>query len=197
MKRSLILALLLLLTVPAFAEDVTVHLDVSDSVRDAMARGQIKALRVAIATQGYADTTTTTATISNVAPGTWTARAIILTAMTQYVVDPAGMKVDIAAGVPSVLTLPVHSIFVTGSVALQGKQLHQFSVWPSERKPGTWGFAAPIDGEGRFAFPVPHAGDYNMEVWLEGRKRLTTIEHFPIKDGDREIHVALPEDSGR
>src|ERR1051326_2160663 len=139
MKRSLMFALLLL-TVPAFAEDVTVHFDVSDSVRDAMKRGDIKTLRVAIATQGYADTKTTTAVIKNVAPGTWTARAC---------------------------------------------------------KAGAWGFAAPIDGKGRFAFPVPHAGDYNLEVWLEGRKKLTTIEHFPIKDSDHEIHVALPASSSR
>jgi hypothetical protein len=196
MKRSLMFALLLL-TVPAFAEDVTVHFDVSDSVRDAMKRGDIKTLRVAIATQGYADTKTTTAVIKNVAPGTWTARAFIQTAEESYVVDPAGMKIDVVAGLPAVVTLPVHSIFVTGSIAPQGQPLHQFSVWPSERKPGAWGFAAPIDGKGRFAFPVPHAGDYNLEVWLEGRKKLTTIEHFPIKDSDHEIHVALPASSSR
>jgi len=192
MKRFLILALLLL-TVPAFAEDVTVHFDVSDSVRDAMARGEIKSLRVTVATQGFIDTKETTAIVHNVAPGTWTARAFIRTAMETYVVDPAGVKFDVVAGLPAEVTLPVHSIFVTGRVALHGQPLHQFSVWPSERKPGTWGFAAPIDGEGRFAFPVPHAGDYNLEVWLEGRKKLTTIEHFAIKDGDRDIHVALPE----
>jgi len=194
MKRSLILALLLL-AVPAFAETVTVHFDVSNSVRDAMARGEIKALRVQIATQGFHDTKTTTAVVKDVAPGTWTARAFIQTAAETYVVDPAGVKVEVVPGLPADVTVPVHSIFVTGSVARGDKPLHQFSVRPSEHKPGTWGFAAPIDSEGRFAFPVPHAGDYDLEVWLEGRKRLTTIEHFPIKDGDRDIHVALPEAS--
>ena len=42
MRRSLLLPILLLASVPAFAERVTVHLDLSDSVRAALARGDIE-----------------------------------------------------------------------------------------------------------------------------------------------------------
>ena len=198
MNRSLILAALFLLTVPAFAEDVTVHFDVSDSVRDAMARGEIKSLRVTIETQGFTDAKATTAVLHNVAPGTWKARAFIQTAMETYVVNPDGLKFDVVAGQPASVTLPVQSIFVTGVLTRHGKPFlaHQFSVWPSEHKRGSWGFAAPFDEQARFAFPVPHAGDYDLQVYSDDRKLVTTVRHFEIKAGDHEVHVELPEDIG-
>src|ERR1044071_3631384 len=98
MKSRLLLPILLLAAIPAFADDVTVHFDVSDSVRDAMARGEIQSLRVTVATQGFTDTKETAAVVHNVAPGTWTARAFIRTATETYVVDPDGVKFDVVAG---------------------------------------------------------------------------------------------------
>lgn len=196
MKRFLIL---LLLAVPAFAEDVTVHFDVSDSVRDAMARGEIKSLRATIETQGYTDTKDTTVVLHNVAPGTWKARAFIQTAMETYVVNADAVKVDVVAGQPASVTLPVQSIFVTGTLTRHGKPFlaHQFTVWPTGKKPGSWGFAAPFDQEARFAFPVPHAGDYDLQVYSDDRKLVATVPHFEIKAGDHEIHVELPDELSR
>jgi hypothetical protein len=106
------------------------------------------------------------------------------------------VKFDVVAGLPAVVTVPVKSIFVTGSLTQHGKPLlaHQFSVRPSEHNPGSWGFAAPLDDRARFAFPVPHAGEYDLEVWSHERKLLTTVRHFRIEAGDHEIHVELPED---
>ena len=154
---------LLLAAVPAFAESVTVHLDLSDSVREAIARGDVKNVLVAIGNRSV-KTTATTAVIYNVAPGPTKLRTLLITPAEIYALDPSGTPVDVVPG--GELMVPVHALFVTGTIALHGKPLRgQMEVWPSAVSRDAWGIAVPFDEQGRFAFPLPRAGQYDLQVW--------------------------------
>ena len=168
---------------------VTVHLDLSDSVRDAIARGDIKNVLVSIGNRSV-KTTGTTVVIDNVAPGPAKLRVLLTTPADIYAVDPAGMPVDIVPG--GEITVPIHALFVTGTIALHGKPLRgQMEVWPSAVSRGSWGIAVPFDEQGRFAFPLPHAGQYDLQVWWKGQDMTAKVPHVDFER--TEAHIDLPE----
>ena len=191
MKRSL--AALLFVALPTFASDLAVHFDLSDSVRAALQRGQIKAVRIGVASHSVEMTGDTTI-VRDVEPGKTTIRAFIITDKSNYVVDPKGVDVVVAPDARTEVTVPVHSQFITGTISLRGKPLHahQMSIMPSDANPGNWGFAVPFDEEGRFAFPLPCAGDWDLQLWWN-REVWASIPRFTFKAGQSEVHIAVPE----
>ena len=190
MKRTLAL-LLLLAAVPTFAETVTVHFDLSDSVRAALARGEIK--EVIVQGVGKAiQTKDANFAAGDLVPGTYKLCALLRTDKIIYVVDPKGVQVEVAAGQPTDVTLPVRSLWVSGTVTQHGAPaIGQMEVWPSKRVPGeSWGFAVPVDDAGRFACPLPRAGEYDLRVWWDHGKQHTALPKVSL--GDTEAHIELP-----
>jgi hypothetical protein len=191
MRRRLLLPALLLAAIPAFAERVTVHLQFSDSVRAAIARGDIQNIAVGIDDRTIV-TKETTAVIDNVDPGMRKLHAILMTRQHgNFVADANPMLVDVKPGVE--VTVPVDVLFVTGEASLHGKPFHgDINVWPSERVPHqSWGFSAPADEEGKFAFPVPRAGAYDLQMTWKNRGQSAPLPRFEFKG--TEAHIAMPE----
>ncbi len=199
MKRSL--ALLAFLAVPAFASDVTIHLDLSDSVRAALAHGQIKSVLVGIGVHPKGiDTTNDTVVVHDVAPGKTNVRAFLRTPEELYVVDSKGVDVDVPPDGNVDVTLPVHSLFVTGSVTQHGQPFHghQMNIFPSvppaPPSRDNFGFAVPFDKDGHFAFPLPHAGEWDLTVWIARDQSAGKIKNFVFHENDtqHEVHIELP-----
>jgi len=199
MKRSLAIVALLF-AIPAFASDLTVHLDLSDSVRAALAHGQIKSVLVGVGTgrQGI-DTTNDTVVVHDVAPGKTNVRAF-LRAGELYVVDPKGVDVDVPPAGNVDVTVPIHSLFVTGSVTQHGQPFHghQMNIFPSvppaPPSRDNFGFAVPFDKDGHFAFPLPHAGEWDLTVWIDRGQLAAKIKNFAFHNDDtqHEVHIELP-----
>src|SRR4051794_32483102 len=116
---------LLLVAAPAFASEVVVHLDLSDSMRAGLERGAIQALRVEIwAPHGQArivETKEPTAVVSDVEAGTWRLRAFIVMRDATYIVDPRGQEIAVAADTRADVLVSVPALLVSGTMTLHGK----------------------------------------------------------------------------
>jgi hypothetical protein len=189
MRRSLLLPILFLAVVPAFAEKVTVHLDLSESVRAALGRGDIEGVYVSVA--GHAVLTKDTTTIvDGVAPGKATVRAILNTGKGNYVVNPKDLSVDVKPGAE--VTVPIHSLLVIGTISLHGKSLHgSITFWHSESPREDPVVGVPSDDEGRFIAPLPHAGPYDLMVEWRNRGQIAIVPHVELRDTG--AHIDLPD----
>jgi hypothetical protein len=201
---SLLIALLLcpaLVLADAPKSGVLVlHLDFSDSVRDSLRAGRITTVMLAgSSAEGKRFTVNTTSAmvpVGDIGPGTWTIRTFLKMGGTLYAVS-AGMNIDVPSGPRFETLIPIRPVILAGSVTLSGQPLHgQISVYPSEFKPGkSWGFAVPFDGQGRFAFPLPQAGNWDLTVWSSPITSVAKLHDvaFQERDALREIKITLPE----
>lgn len=190
MRSKLLLPILLLAAIPAFAETVTVHLQLSDSIRAAVARGDIEKIIVGI-DQASATADGTTAVLQNVDPGKGKLRAIVKTHDSYFATDGNPVEVVVKPGAD--ITMPLDLLFVTGTATLHGKPFHgSVNVWPSVRVPRqSWGFAAGVDEQGKFAFPLPRAGAYDVTFNWNNRGQSVLVPGVEFKGTD--THVELPE----
>ena len=189
MRRSLLLSILLLAAVPAFAERVTVHLDLSDSVRTALARGDIEGVYVSVA--GHAVMTNdTTAIVDDVPRGKATVRALLSTGRGNYMIDLKEAPVDVKPGAE--VTVPVHSLLVIGTLSLHGKPVHgDIYFCPSKPSRDNWGFVVASDEKGRFIAPLPHAGPYDLAVDWRNRAQIAMVPHVEFREP--EARIDLPD----
>ena len=181
---------------------LTVHLDLSPSVAARLHDGTITSIKVSAVPETMprhsvnADTTTDTAVLSNLTPpGNYTLRAFLLIKGTLFVVDPNGTKIVVQPGSQLDVHLPVASLIVEGKTLYRGQPLYgQMNIRPSEHKPGNWGFAVPFDQGGRFVFPLPHAGRWDLDVASRDRSVSTKVPGYEFRPGDatHEITIAIP-----
>src|ERR1043165_1043593 len=133
MNRTLVTAPLLI-ALPTFASEVAVKVQLNDSLRAAVARGDVK-VRVSDGTRPFDADESAPVVIRDVSPGKITVRAMIFTKRGIWVDDPKGVEVVGPAGGRAEVTLPVKSRMVSGSVALDGKpfpgDLHLFPSDPN------------------------------------------------------------------
>lgn len=159
---------LLLVAVPASASEVFVHLDLSESMRAAMQRGAVQALRVEIGSQ-VVETREPTAIVSDIEAGTWRLRAFIVTRDATYIVHPRGQEIVVAAGTRADVVVAVPALFVSGRVTLHGKPFAgTMLVSPSKPKGASWSVNVPADAHGRFAFPLPWPGECDVRLYSRG-----------------------------
>jgi hypothetical protein len=189
-RKLLLLPALLLAAIPAFAERLTVHLQLSDSVRAALQRGDLKGFYLGVDDRSVF-TKETTAALDGVNPGKRSLRVIFKAQTGDWVLDPSGTPVDIQPGAE--VTVPVDALFVTGTITLHGKPFHgNMGFWPSERVPHkSWGFAVPADEDGKFAFPLPSAGAYDLQLGWKNRGQSAPMPH--VEFNSAEAHIAMPE----
>jgi hypothetical protein len=179
---------------------LVLHLDFSDSVRDSLRAGRITSVMVAgSSAEGKRftlNTTGATVTANDVVPGKWTIRTFLKMGGTLYVVSE-GMDLDVPSGPRFETLIPIRPVILAGSAKLSGQPLHgQISFYPSEFKPGkSWGFAVPFDKEGRFAFPLPQAGNWDLTVWTSPITSVAKLHDVAFQESDalREIKITLPE----
>ena len=202
MKRLFLTGLVLISTIALAQEpvktNVVFRLDCSDSVNAALRAHQISAIRIS----GSSDSSTFSVDTSepevtaDIAPGKWTVRVELVMGGHQYVVEPPrGTEIDVPAMARFETDLPVHALIFTGRVTPAFKG--QLNAMPSDLKPGNWGFAIPFDEEGRFAVPMPSAGQWDLDVAKTDHTPVTTIPEFVFSDADagREIEIKLPAGS--
>src|ERR1043166_2961704 len=103
MKLNSMLCAILLAAVPAFADSVTVRLDLSDSMRAALARGDMQG--IALTMGGRTVVTKDEATVFDVAPGKATLRTILMARHGNYLLDQNDIDVDVKPG--AVVTVPI------------------------------------------------------------------------------------------
>ncbi|HEV2719880.1 MAG TPA: hypothetical protein VG323_07650, partial [Thermoanaerobaculia bacterium] len=105
----------------------------------------------------------------NVGPGKTSVRAFLRAGGQIYVVNPKDTNVDVAPDAPAMVTVPVHALFITGTVTQNGKLFpgHQMNIFPSvppaPPSRDNFGFAVPFK-DGRFAF---HEDDTTHDVHIE------------------------------
>jgi hypothetical protein len=187
--KLLLLPALLLAAIPAFAERLTVHLQLSDSVRAALQRGDLKGFYVGVDDRSVF-TTETTAVLDGVDPGKRSLRVIFNARTGYWALDPNGIPVDVKPGAE--VTVPVDALFVTGTIALHGKPFHgSMNLWPSERTRKSWGFSVPADEDGKFAFPLPRAGAYDLQLGWKNRGQSASLPRFEFVGP--EANIVLPE----
>jgi hypothetical protein len=189
-RKLLLLSTLLLAAIPAFAERLTVHLQLSDSVRAALQRGDLKGFYVGVDDRSVF-TKETTAVLDGVDPGKRSLRVIFSARTGYWALDANGIPVDVKPDAE--VTVPVDALFVTGTIALHGKPFHgNMNLWPSERVPHkSWGFSVPADEEGKFAFPLPHAGAYDLQLGWKDRGQSASMPH--VEFNSPEAHIEMPE----
>jgi hypothetical protein len=204
MRRIATLIALSFAAVAAYAgapATVNVHLDLSPSVAERLHDGTISAIKVMAMRENWkpgvmAETISDTAVLRELTPpGNYTVRAFLLIKGTLYVVDPDGTAIDVQPGSESDVHVPIDSLIVEGTTLYHGQPLRgQMSIRPSEHKPGNWGFAVPFDKDGKFAFPLPHAGNWDLDIAsraLKGSAKLTNYEFGP-SDVTHEITIDVP-----
>lgn len=190
------------LSVPPPAE-LIVHLDMSESVREHLRAGRVRAINVwgRSSAPGVAglkvETSDPTATFSEVPPGKWMIRGSMIIGRTQYVLDPPrGLEVEVPPGTRIDFTLPVEALLFAGRVTYRDEPfVGQMNLMPSEPKPGNWGFAVPFDEEGRFIFPLPAAGEWDLKFHSRTLMMHTALPRYEFRERDagREIEIELPE----
>lgn len=179
---------------------LVLHLDYSDSVRESLSTGRITSVMVAGSTaegkRFTLNTTSATVTANDVVPGKWTIRTFLKMGGTLYAVSE-GMDIDVPSSPRFETLIPIRPVILAGSAKLAGQPLHgQISFYPSEFKPGkSWGFAVPFDREGRFAFPLPQAGNWDLVVWTTPITSVAKLHDVAFQESDarREIKITLPE----
>lgn len=183
------LFVLLLVAAPAWASEVFVHLDLSESMRAAMQRGAVQALRVELATQ-IVETREPTAIVSDVEAGTWRLRAFIVTRDATYIVHPRGQEIVVTANTRADVLVAVPALFVAGRATLHGKPFAgSMLVSPSKPKSASWSVNVPVDAHGRFAFPLPWPGECDVRLY----SRNTMVAMVPgVAITTTNVDVAAP-----
>jgi len=195
MRMARLLALLLV-AVPAFASDVFVHLDLSDSMRAGLESGAIQALRVEIAAPHrearIVETKQPVAIVSDVDAGTWRLRAFVLTRDATYIVHPRGEEIAVAADTRADVLVQVPALFVSGTMTLRGTPFAgRMLLSPSQRDRASWSVAVPLDEKGRFAFPVPWPGEWDLQLYARGAETSARVPRVAFRT--TRVDVALPE----
>jgi hypothetical protein len=191
MTRTLAIAAALLIALPTFASELAVKIELSDSLRAAVARGDVK-VRVSAESNAYDAGESAPVVIRDVSPGKVKVRAFISTAHGTWVDDPKGLEVVVPRDGQAAVTLPVTSRMVSGSVALHGKPLRgDLHLFPSDPNRDNWGFAVPIDDAGKFFFPLPHGGAWDLQISWDNRKSTVQIPRYEFRD--ENVHIDLPE----
>lgn len=186
--------------------NLTVRLDLSESVRAHLEKGTIKAIKVTAAHSDAKrpqerETKSDEVTFADLAAGKWSIRSFIVTEAATYVVDPHDVvEVDLQPGTPAERRLEVGSLMLAGKVTDHGKPFDgQVNLWPSEKKADAWGFTAPLDTEGRFLFPLHHPGNWDVRLVTQDRKISVILpdQQFRQLDTQHEIEVKVPEGAVR
>lgn len=191
MNRVLAATAALLIALPTFASEIAVKVELNDSLRAAVARGDVK-VRVSDGTRPFDAGEGAPVVIRDVSPGKITVRAMIFTKRGIWVDDPKGVEVVVPAGGRAEVTLPVKSHIVTGTVSLDGKPLRgDLHLFPSDANRDNWGFAVSIDDKGTFAFPLPHGGAWDLRITSGEQK--WTLQRFEFRQDD--VHIDLPAET--
>ena len=148
-----------LLAQDAASGEVTVHLDLSDSVRAQLSSGRITAIKVS-ASSGSArghtvDTTTATATLSDVLPGKWTLHTMMKMDGNLYVVDERGPEIEVKPGEHVDVTRTIPAFVLMGRVTLRGQPFHGLS---QSLATGDSLCRSTKTGDSRFRFPMRGTG---------------------------------------
>ena len=178
---------------------LNVHLALSDSVSQNLRKGTISAAEV-VATNDTStfkpvsmDTTTATAVVRGVTPGKWKIVTLLVTSNFKYVVDPAGKEVLVTPGSTMDVYVDVPSIVFVGRARYRGEPLTGvMNVGPAPGASG-WGFGIPLDSQGRFVFPLPHAGKWNVTFSSRQRQVLAKLQNFELRSGAAEVTIDVPE----
>jgi Carboxypeptidase regulatory-like domain len=193
--RTILIALLT--SLPVFAAPntgtIVAHLQLSDSVRQQLASGAIT-VKITASSNLAVTTTSDTARFDDVPPGHYSLRAFITAPREMYVVNPNDVvNVDVKPGAVTEATMAIPSLIVSGHVTYRGEPVRgQMQLWASSHTRDDWGFTVPFDEQCGFFFPLPHAGDWDVDVIWDHGKASTPLSHFAI-NGPRDI--ALPEGS--
>src|ERR1043166_6227840 len=167
---SRFLALLLFAAAPAFASEVVVHLDLSDSVRAGLERGTIRGFRVDLHAPSrearVAETTEPLAMLNDVEAGTWRLCAFLLLRDATYIVDPRGEEIEVKPDVRNDVLVSIPALLVAGRVSPHGKPFHgTMQVMPWKPARASWTVTVPVDAQGRFVFPLPWAGEWTLQLF--------------------------------
>jgi hypothetical protein len=176
---------------------LVVHLDPSTSVRDALRDRRIDAIEIA----GYSDNESfrlkandTTPLTTAVAPGKWKIQAFMMIGDKNYVVEPpAGFEITVPPTAGFDVKVPVQALMVSGRVKGDVPSARvQLNLIPSEGKPGNWGFAVPLDAEGRFFFPLPKEGKWDVNIRTRSRELDALLPDFELGSETNGVEIAVP-----
>jgi hypothetical protein len=196
MRRSILFALLLIPTF-AFAQQTTqvvFHFDLSPSVRDALGDKRIEAIRltvtdhVSMAIHDGSDFTT------ELPPGSYTVKGAFLIDRQNFILDPAGIKIEVPAVARFDARIPIDALIVTGKVTKSGEPFNgKIEIRPSNMTQRDWGFNVMVK-DGSFTIPVPHTGAWRLEFWSPKQERVGKLPEYNIDESaaERELEIALP-----
>jgi len=169
------------------------HLQLTPSVVQSLDAGKITRIYVnGKSTNGETFAVTagrTTARIDDLAPGTWKMHVLLTIDRETYMVYETTLDVPSSPSFETTFDIP--AVIVTGQVRNNGEPVRgQMHLFPSEHRPGNWGFAVPFDKEGRFEFPLPKVTPYDVEIYDSGRHRLTKISGAEFNDVSNDFDIA-------
>jgi len=131
----------------------------------------------------------TTARIDDIAPGTWKVHVLCTINRETYMIYETTLDVPSSPSFDTTLDIP--AVIVSGKVTNSGEPVRgQMHLFPSEHRPGNWGFAVPFDDEGRFEFPLPKGGQWDLDISESPRHHLATIRGAEFYDGSNDFDVA-------
>ncbi|HJT18437.1 MAG TPA: hypothetical protein VJ853_13655 [Thermoanaerobaculia bacterium] len=182
------------MTVSAFAQTskLILHLHLTDSVKQSLDTGRISKIIVSGKCGGKdfnATVKNTAAFTADVAQGACKEHTLFLMNGTYYMVYETAFDVPQEPWVEKTLDIP--AVIVAGKMTNNGTPVAgQMNIFPSEHKPGDWGFAVPFDAEGRFEFPLPQQGAWDLDVSDRGRHHLGKIRAAEFNNTENDFDVA-------
>ena len=178
------------------------HLDLGSSIAENLRTHRITGLQISASNRNRdqvdLDATNATTVATDVAPGKWKVRTLLRMSRELFVLDPAGIDIDVPPIAEYETTIPVHSFIISGRVKTPAGEPfrgHQMNFWPSLRSTTNWGIAIPLDNEGRFVFPLPYAGAWDFNVFGDTPGDFAgEVTDVPISEADtaRELTFTLP-----
>jgi len=128
----------------------------------------------------------TTARVEDLAPGAWKMHVLMTIDGESYMIYETALDVPSSPTFDTTFDIP--AVIVAGQVSNHGEPIRgQLHLFPSTHRQGDWGFAVPLDKEGRFEFPLPKGGQWDVDIWDSGRHLLAkTRSTFdkPVDDFD-------------
>jgi hypothetical protein len=193
---------LLFLAAPALASEVIVHLDLSNSIRAGLAGGKVRAIRVELGAPHrdahIAETKKPVAVLGDVDGGSWTLRTFVLTRDATYIVDPRGLQVEVVPGIRNDVAAPVPALLMSGTVSLHGKPFHgRMLAMPWKPTRPSWTLVVPLDEQGRFAVPLPWAGEWTLQLYRGLGGKPDAVGRYTFKESDVQRSVAIELDGAR
>lgn len=199
------LATLVLAAAPPLAAQpaqLTIQLDRSDSIREHLGKGTVKAIRLTAGQAGAAktvdrETSGDRVVFEDLAPGKWTIRAFVVMENVTYIVDPKrAVEVEMLPATSLERRIAIDPLIIGGRAIARGKAFDgQMNLWPSEKSEEAWGFTVPLDPQGRFLFPLPAVGKWDVRLVARDRKSSTFLpEHlFRALDTQHDTELVAPE----